>query len=274
MVATGPWSPEAAACLTAGVVDGLTLNYARGFAESDLDFLDAWPVKRLDVLDRTLTDLTPIARLGASLESLSIQAASRAEIDLAAVPRLRTLAAWWSAVEETIDQLDGLEELTVMDYDEIDLRPLAVQSSLTKLILKVAPLLETLDGAEDLSALAVLNVAAARELHDATALASIAKSLVEVEFESCLAITALDDLSSLQSLMFLGISDCGRVESLHPVAELTNLEQLHAWGSTRIMDNDLSPLLNLPRLSEVRMRDRRDYRPRVSTIQKQLARCR
>ena len=235
MVATGPWSPEAAACLTAGVVDGLTLNYARGFAESDLDFLDAWPVKRLDVLDRTLTDLTPIARLGASLESLSIQAASRAEIDL---------------------------------------RPLAVQSSLTKLILKVAPLLETLDGAEDLSALAVLNVAAARELHDATALASIAKSLVEVEFESCLAITALDDLSSLQSLMFLGISDCGRVESLHPVAELTNLEQLHAWGSTRIMDNDLSPLLNLPRLSEVRMRDRRDYRPRVSTIQKQLARCR
>jgi hypothetical protein len=180
LVVTGPWSREAAACLTAGGADGLTLNYARGFAESDLDFLDEWPVRRLDVLDRTLTDLSPIARLGASLECLSIQVAAQVEIDLAVLPRLHTLAAWWNAVEATIDQLGGLEELTVMEYDEINLRPVTVHSSLTRLTLKSAPFLETLDGVEDLSALAVLHVAAARELNEVTALTSIASSRTQV----------------------------------------------------------------------------------------------
>ena len=271
LVVTGPWSREAAACLTAGGADGLTLNYARGFAESDLDFLDEWPVRRLDVLDRTLTDLSPIARLGPGLECLSIQVAAQVELDLAALPRLRTLAAWWNAVEGSIDQLDGLEELTVMEYDEINLRPLALHSSLSRLTLKSGPFLETLDGAEDLSALAILYIGGARELNDVTAPTSIARSLVELEFESCLEIEALQDLSSLRNLRFLGVNDCGRVASLKPVAQLTKLEQLHAWGSTRIMDHDLSPLLHLPLLSEVRMRDRRDYRPRLSTIQEQLA---
>jgi hypothetical protein len=272
LVATGPWSRDATAFLMEGDVDGLTLVYARGFEEPDLDFLDAWPVRRLSVLDRTLTDLAPIGRLGASLESLSIQAAPSAEIDLAAVPRLRTLAAWWSVVEGTIDQPNSLEELTVMEYDEINLRPLATQPSLMKVVVKVAPLLESMDGAEELLALAMLRIAAARELSDVTALASISSSLIEVEFESCLEIDALDDLSGLRNLRFLGVSDCGRVESLRPVAELADLEQLYAWGSTRIIDNDLSPLLHLPRLSEVRMRDRRDYRPRLSVIQEHVTR--
>jgi hypothetical protein len=248
----------------------LTLNYARGFAERDLDFLRAWPVRRVRVLDRSLEDLAPLGRLGSSLESLSIQAAPSATIDLAVVPRLRALAAWWDAIEQTIHQLIGLEELTIMDYDETNLRPIASFASLTKLVLKVAPLLESLDGAEDLSALAILRIAAARELRDVTALASIPESLVELELESCPEIEALDDLSHLQNLRFLGVSDCGAVESLRPVAKLTNIETLYAWGSTRIVDNDLAPLLQLPRLTEIRMRNRRDYRPTLAAIQEQL----
>jgi hypothetical protein len=271
LIVAGPWTDEIADILAARVVDGLTLNYARGFVEPDLDFLQAWPVRRLDVLDRALEDLAPIGRLGPSLESLSIEAAPRAALDLALVPHLRELAAWWSAIEETIDRLDDLEELTVMDYDEPNLKPLAAHSSLRKLVLKFAPLLEALDGAEDLPTLAVLRIAAARELRDITALASIPESLVELVFESCLDIEALDDLSSLRSVRLLGISDCGRIESLRPIATMTSIETLYAWGSTRIMDNDLTPLQRLPRLSEVRMRNRREYRPSLSAIEEQLA---
>jgi hypothetical protein len=270
LVVTGPWSQEAAALLAEAIVDGLTLNYARGFVAPDLDFLDAWPLRRLDVLDRRLTDLAPIGRLGATLESLSIQAAPGAEIDLAALPGLRTLAAEWSTVEETIDQPGSLEELTLMEYDGTSLRPLATQPSLAEVRIKVAPLLEILDGAEALPALAILRIAAARELNDLTALASVALSLRELELQSCLEIVTLGDLVGLRNLRFLGVSDCGRIESLHPVAELKDVEKLHAWGSTRIMDKDLSPLLHLPRLSEIRMRDRRDYRPRLAVIQRRL----
>jgi hypothetical protein len=54
------------------------------------------------------------------------------------------------------------------------------------------------------------------------------------------------------------------------VGELSLLECLYAWGSTRIEDGDLSPLLRLSHLSEIRMRDRREYRPRLAQVKEQL----
>jgi hypothetical protein len=40
----------------------------------------------------------------------------------------------------------------------------------------------------------------------------------------------------------------------------------YAWGSTRILDGDLSPLARLPRLKQIRMRNRRGYRPAVGDL--------
>jgi hypothetical protein len=37
-----------------------------------------------------------------------------------------------------------------------------------------------------------------------------------------------------------------------------------------VVDNDLSPLLALPELVEIRMRDRRDYKPKVREIRELL----
>jgi len=52
--------------------------------------------------------------------------------------------------------------------------------------------------------------------------------------------------------------------------KLTLLECRHAWGSTRVEDGDLSPLLRLSHLSEIRMRDRREYRPTLAEVKEQL----
>ncbi len=67
---TGPWSVEAARVLAGGDIDGLVLNYARGFCEDSLDLLDGWPLRRPHVLDRLIVDLEPIGRLE-GLEELS-----------------------------------------------------------------------------------------------------------------------------------------------------------------------------------------------------------
>jgi hypothetical protein len=65
LVVTGRWSNDAARALARGEADGLVLNYARGFCEGSLDLLDSgWPLRRLDVLDRSIVDLDPIGRLG------------------------------------------------------------------------------------------------------------------------------------------------------------------------------------------------------------------
>jgi hypothetical protein len=65
LVVTGPWSDDAEGVLVRGEADGLVLNYARGFREGNLEFLDRWTaVRRLNVLDREITDVGPIGRLG------------------------------------------------------------------------------------------------------------------------------------------------------------------------------------------------------------------
>jgi hypothetical protein len=79
-------------------------------------------------------------------------------------------------------------------------------------------------------------------------------------------VAAIDAVGALRNLRFLGVSDCGRIDSLSPLANLTKLEVLYAWGSTRIVDSDLTPLVKLPMLREIRMRDRREYRPRIRDI--------
>ena len=82
-------------------------------------------------------------------------------------------------------------------------------------------------------------------------------------FEECPQIDAIDEVERLIGLRFLGVSECGAIASLSPVRGLTQLETFYAWGSTRILDGDLSPLTQLPRLQEIRMRNRRGYKPPV-----------
>ena len=145
-----------------------------------------------------------------------------------------------------------------------------MQPSLSRIWIKVAPILETLDGADALASLSVLRIATARELCDLSALDSGLRSLVKIALEECRSVESLDDLAALRVLSFLGISDSGRIASLSPVANMSHLQTLHAWGSTLIEDGDLSPLLRLPELTEVRMRDRREYRPSLAAVQEHL----
>ena len=59
LVVTGPWTAGAVTALGRDDVDGVWLNYTRGFSEPDLAFLESWPIRRLNVLDPNLTDLEP-----------------------------------------------------------------------------------------------------------------------------------------------------------------------------------------------------------------------
>jgi hypothetical protein len=264
VVVTGPWSQDAAAALSE--VDGLTLNYARGFCEKDLGFLREWPVRRLRILDRTLIDLSPIEVLAPTLRELSIQAAPEARLNLHRFEQLTALSGIWALLAPVLHQVAALQQVITWRFDEEDLRSFANHPTLERLTIKEAPQLVTLNGIARLKRLSYLGVHLAERLKDTTAVASLAETLQHLELESCSAVGDIADVEPLTRLVYLGVNECGRIESLKPLRSLRDLSTFHAWGTTFIVDCDLSPLGSLKNLREVRMRDRHMYEPRLSSI--------
>jgi internalin A len=266
LVVTGPWSQDAVRALARGEADGLVLNYARGFCEGSLELLDGgWRIRRLSVLDRSIADLEPIGRIR-GLEKLSVQARPGAVLDLGAHPDLRSVGGEWSLIGLSLGALTGLESVVTWLFDEVDLHAFRDHVALRELIIKEAPNLESLSGLGNLPELAVLRIGLARRLRAIDDVAWLGGSLRELKFEYCPGIDAIDDVEPLARLSFLGISECGDIASLAPIEALTELETFYAWGSTRILNGDLSPLTRLPRLKEIRMRNRRGYKPPVGDL--------
>lgn len=265
LVVTGPWSEGAGRALLRGEADGLVLNYARGFSGS-LDFLDdAWRLRRLSVLDRSIVDLAPIGRL-TTLERLSVQAAADAVLELGPLSRLRSVSGEWALIGRTLSAADELESVSTWMFGEVDLHAFRDHIALKALTIKDAPYLESLAGLGGLPDLAILKIIGARRLHEIDDVSELSASLYELEFEDCPRIDAIDVVASLVGLRFLGISESGDIASLAPIGSLSQLETFYAWGSTRILDGDLSPLARLPQLKEIRMRNRRGYRPPVGEL--------
>ncbi len=269
LVVTGAWSSWAEAELRTGRIDGLTLNYARGYRERDLEFLGDWPIRRLHILARTITDLSPVYRLSRTLESLIVETSPVASLDVGRLPLLRNLGAEWSQVSESIGSAPGLQELFLRGYTEADLRPLGAHPSLAKLVMKDRPRIESVAGISTLPSLSVLGLYSASRLRDLSDLSGA--MLRELQLEACRGIERLDAVSDVSALEFLNVSDCGTVESLGPLAALQNLRTLYLYGTTRVADADLTPLTRLAHLTELRMQSRREYRPAVREVQELLA---
>jgi hypothetical protein len=265
LVVTGGWSDAAAQALESGRADGLLLNYALGFKNTDLAFLREWGLKRLWILARTVKDLSPVYRLSATLETLSVQSAPSASLDVAAFPQLLSLTAGWSQVRSSVAEAPHLEDLFVLSYTEVDLSALRWNSSLRRLRFKDRPSLTSLAGIDELRHLQELGVYLA-PLDDLGPLYGLGSALEVLHLESC-PVHDLRPIEDLTSLRVLNASECGVIKSLRPLLRLTELEEVLLYGTTRIADDDLAPLAGLPKLRELRMRSRRTYQPSVEHIQ-------
>jgi hypothetical protein len=269
----GSWTPRAAGELAHGEADGLILNYARGFRERSLDFLQDWPLRRLTIMARTLGDLEPIYRLGGTLEYLSLSVSDTAALDLARLPRLKHLSCEnWSQLEPTIAACPSLEYLYAGSYTPRDFLPLADNRSLTTIRMKDRPRLESLNGVDAFACLEELGIFGAPLLKDVVDLgsASAPKTLRSLELESCRGISTLDEIGRLTGLTYLNIAECGDIASFAPLANLRHLKELYAHGTTGVVDGDLSPLTGLAELIDLRMQNRRDYSPSLKSIKEQI----
>jgi len=266
LVVTEPWSAEMAALIEQGAVDRLVLNYALGFEEAGLDFLRDLPVRELVVLDRRVTDLEPVYSLAATLELLHLTSDPGIRVDLTRLPELRELRADWAQVEQTIAAVPRLTRAAFRSYQPDDLTPLAPLADLTWVSMKDRPRLRSLTGLSALPKLVDLGVFLAQKLDDISELRG-RSNLENLDLQSCRLITSTCDLDGCTSLRRLNLAEGGDLDTAGPLAGLVNLRALHLYGTTTFIDGDLSPIANLPRLAELRMQNRRHYRPSVAEIQ-------
>lgn len=273
LVVTGDWSSAARETFEAGRADGLVLNYAKGFREQPIDFVQGLPIRKLDVMARSVHDLSPVYSLASTLEELRVQSDPRAAIELENLPRVKTLAASWPQVRSSIMFAPQIEDLSVPSYSESNLEPLAGLTSLTSLVMKERPKLRSLDGLEAFPWLTRLGVFLASGLSDIGALERTRCPALQVlQMQACKKIPDVVPVAGLSSLRFFDLSEGGEIPSVGPLAELLNLERLYLYDSTRVADGDLTPIVGLPRLTDFRMQNRRGYSPSVREIQEAISR--
>lgn len=273
LVVSGDWSMAAREALLTGRADGLVLNYAKGFREQPIDFIAGLPIRKFDLLARSVGDLSPVYSLGSTLEELRVQSDPRAAIDLDNLPRLRTLAASWPQVRSSILFAPQIEDLTIPSYSESNLEPLSTLTSLTSLVMKERPKLKSLDGLEAFPWLTRLGVFLASGLVDISAVErSQSPALQVLQLQACRKIPDIAPVADCASLRFFDLSEGGEIPTLAPLGGLVNLERLYLYDSTKVADGDLSPIAGLPRLKDFRMQNRRGYSPSVKEIQEAIGR--
>jgi hypothetical protein len=266
-VVTGAWTAQSARIFEEGRAHRLVLNYALGFNEPNLDFIRGLPIRELEITDRRLDTLEPIHSLAPTLESLRVTTHPDLTIRLSELPKLRNLGASWAQVAETIGQVSGLHDLFLLAYMPDNLEPLSSHSGLQTLRMKDRPRLRSLSGLSCLPNIQRLGIYLAARLDDITELRDRSE-IRELELDWCKKMRRIDDLAGCVGLRRLSVAESGDIESLKPVAGLIELEELYLYGSTKILDNDLTPLTGLPRLKTLALMNRRGYSPSVQELRR------
>ncbi len=252
----GRWKPRFVKTLQRRGATELWLNDMWGFAEGNLDFLKDVPfITSVDVVG--CIEDTGVLGLP-TLRKISLQTDCNARIDFTKFPQLEELTVSKRPGVETAFRSKTITRLSVSSAPVRRTSELSDMTSLKKLILEPCRRLEEVDwlpeGIEELSIYSAPKLTF-NKLPDA------AKSLRKLDIESCKNIRDLSFLSQLPELEYLGIAEGGEYESLAPLANCKKLKMLIAHGNTRIMDNDLSVLNELPELAseDVRLIERRSY---------------
>lgn len=244
---SGLWSPGDAEAIRRSGVRRLRIVVR----SNDLAFLQELDgIEEVRIVDHTIKSDGGVAAL-AGLRVLSLQTYSQDRIDFAVFKQLERLAFNWRPGCETAFETDTLKSLAVSGYPASDLKPLAALSRLEALRISNSRRLRTLDGVAELEALKILSLRDDQQLADISALASMDHSLEELEFEVCRKVTDISAIGRHHALRRLSLDDCGRIPSLAPVANLAELEEFYFYGTTRIEDGDMTPLLRMPALRRV-----------------------
>ena len=264
-VVRGPWRDEYATQFAASDVRELELNYAKDWdAASGLGLLRQLPgLTGLTIIFHRTIDLSPVGDCLA-LRRLQLVTPNGRDLDLSRLSHVRDLGVEWISGCEAVHGLTELESVFIDGYPAKTLEELSGLSALRSLQLANGPL-TSLAGCDRWPLLEELALGRLFRLIDADAVA-LCQSLRVLELRQCRRLTSLDAFAALRQLRRLLVIDAGAIESLRPLRGLAELELEIFFGSTDVLDGDLTVLFELPRLQSVAFADRRHYTHKLEQV--------
>ncbi|MFI8287512.1 hypothetical protein ACIGBL_00060 [Streptomyces sp. NPDC085614] len=246
-----PWDPAYTERFEDGTCDGLVIGAPvrrKSGPAVDLAFLpDVEGLRSLRILSG-VADLSPVTRCP-GLVRLGLPVSATSELDLAGLPELRELEAPWPVVARSLPLLAALDVLVLPEWKGASLSALGSKPVLRKLRLESSREHVTdMEGAALFPALRELRIYGGR-----LARSELLAGAAALEDVSLLAAKtdAIDFVGALALLQRLELENSGDIASLAPVADHPALREVTVSGSTRVVDGDLSPLLDNVRLAFV-----------------------
>lgn len=254
MILKSPWVKEMAK--KTKKVKELELNHVNGWKGDNLSFLQQIPqLVVFEIIDFRIRDVSGIHYLN-KLKVLDVNTYCNTEIDFSHFPRLEDVSLEWRKVRGFFE-CKNLKRIFVNHYSGDNLEEYSNFSRLEHLSLK-SPRIESIGKINALENLTQLLLGNATKL---TSLEGIEKleNLKTLEIMTCKKIFGIEPVQKLKNLEKLFICNCGDIKSLKPLVGLDNLREVHFYESTKILDGDLTPLKQLPKLKKTSFQERRYY---------------
>lgn len=259
MTIKGLWDDSLLKVIAAEKITALQFNLSLGWRGNDFTFLRSLVgagIEQLQILNGTSAGLETIGEL-VELRYLSLQVHTGSTIEFSRLDRLEYVATnWWPGVNNIFDK-EGLTSLSLFDLRLRKIDRLASLPTLKRIDIRNASI-QDIDFLRTGSRVEVLWLRDCRGIGVFEPLFEM-RSLLRLILEGCRKLHDLGFVRHLPELEHFDFSACGPIPTLKPVCAVKTLKALSFYGSTDILDGDLSCLMTLPKLAMLGFKPRKHY---------------
>lgn len=216
------------------------------YEEAQIDFLSECPtVEYISLEGSSIKDINGIYHLKI-LKTLVINDTSRSlTVDFSQLTSLERIIGTLPPKAEGIGSLVNLKKLQIWDYKPKgkNLKELADLKALVDLELINANI-TSLEGIQGLKNLSELGLFRMRALTDIEAIQHLSENLTSIQIEGAKKIQDFSPIGKVQSLVHLGLNNCGTISSIRFLKHLPHLSSMRFWDST-VLNGDVSPCIEL-----------------------------
>ncbi|MBE4906952.1 hypothetical protein IMZ08_02630 [Bacillus luteolus] len=267
LVCTGEWDPKLIEVMRENGIVNLRLSGSVGREGKDINFLSSIPfLKGIEIYFSSIKDLSPIYSLE-ELEVLGLDGYIKAEFDFNKLPKLKKCFITWNKKYQNLFDVSTLNHLIIDKYPFENLNAMSNLKDLEILDI-TSRKLQSLKGIESLKKLQELKMFRCVNLIDLSGIEYLTELRV-LDINTCRKIHNLNGCEKLDKLEQIRLENCKEIDSLRLLKHCNRLKRIIFIGDTSIDDGDISELLKLPLLTDLRFTEKKHYtlkREQVSTL--------